>query len=73
MQSLVYNIKKTVFMVFNYKKVPNFIPNVCLNRSKMARVDKFRYLCHTITESLDDNDVFERERIAHRNLVVVHI
>lgn len=34
----------TVFMVLEHTNGPDFVADVCLNGSKLVRIDKFRYL-----------------------------
>lgn len=48
-----------------YKYEPNFVPDVCINWSKLVRVDKFCYLGYIVNiYNLSDNDEIERERNA---------
>ncbi|KAJ0170988.1 hypothetical protein K1T71_013760 [Dendrolimus kikuchii] len=62
---LVYNVKKTEYMVFKAgAKCPLFVPPLLLNGTPINRVKEFKYLGHWVTEVQDDNVDMDRERRA---------
>ncbi|PZC76937.1 hypothetical protein B5X24_HaOG203981 [Helicoverpa armigera] len=62
---LVYNVKKSVVMVFGAGgKYPEAVPPISLNGVALTRVHQFKYLGHVLTAGLKDDDDIERERRA---------
>ncbi|KAG7302684.1 hypothetical protein JYU34_012635 [Plutella xylostella] len=62
---MVYNTKKSEFMVFvSGNKKPKTVPPVLLNGVALKRVSHYKYLGHILTESLRDDMDIERERRA---------
>ncbi|KAL0810039.1 hypothetical protein ABMA28_010860 [Loxostege sticticalis] len=62
---LVYNTKKSEFMVFKAgNKLPDHVPPINLYGSPLARVRQFKYLGHIVTEDLKDDNDMEKERRA---------
>ncbi|XP_041977998.1 uncharacterized protein LOC121732246 [Aricia agestis] len=62
---LLYNIDKSVYMVFQAKgRRPDKVPNIYLNNKCLKRVEQFKYLGHWLTFDLKDNVDIERERRA---------
>ncbi|CAH2093831.1 unnamed protein product [Euphydryas editha] len=60
---LTYNVKKSVFMVFEAEgKTPNCVPKLFLNSKELLRVNSFKYLGHMLTPDLKDDTDIERER-----------
>nr|XP_049697164.1 uncharacterized protein LOC126054697 [Helicoverpa armigera] len=62
---LLYNVKKSVFMVFGVTaKGHRAVPSVYLYGVALNRVPCFRYLGHILVEDLNDDQDIERERRA---------
>lgn len=62
---LLYNVKKSVFMVFGVNaKGHRAVPPVYLYGVALNRVSCFRYLGHILVEDLNDDQDIERERRA---------
>lgn len=62
---LVYNTKKSELLVFTAGgKGPGRVPPVTLDGTALARVTKFKYLGHVVTDDLKDDQDIERERRA---------
>ncbi|XP_073956516.1 uncharacterized protein [Choristoneura fumiferana] len=63
---LVYNVRKTVYMVFQAPGVdaPDVSLPVLLNGAPVDRVNQFKYLGHFLTDNLKDDADVERERRA---------
>ncbi|KAG7308299.1 hypothetical protein JYU34_006995 [Plutella xylostella] len=62
---LVYNIKKSVYMLFSARKrAQSVLPPVVMNGSPLKRVAEFKYLGHYVNEDLTDDKDMDRERRA---------
>ncbi|CAK1594992.1 unnamed protein product [Parnassius mnemosyne] len=61
---LIYNVKKSVLLVFRAGSKIESIPPVKLRNVQLNRVFQFRYLGHVLTEDLTDDADIERERRA---------
>ncbi|KAJ8714409.1 hypothetical protein PYW07_002634 [Mythimna separata] len=61
---LVYNVKKSVYMVFKSGPKSPPVQPLYLNGESLNRVYKFKYLGHWVTDDLKDDVDMERERRA---------
>ncbi|KAG7299102.1 hypothetical protein JYU34_017603 [Plutella xylostella] len=62
---LRYNSSKSEYMIFKSgQKLPSHVPPVTLCGRPLARVYKFKYLGHVLTEDLSDDLDMDRERRA---------
>ncbi|PZC73158.1 hypothetical protein B5X24_HaOG209950 [Helicoverpa armigera] len=59
---LIYNVKKTVYMVFKSGPKSPPVQPLHLNGEALSRVYQFKYLGHWVTDDLKDDVDMERER-----------